>query len=145
MQNVLPKILSIIWGLGAGIIISGGVIAFITIIGIVPLMAHRTKTAHHGICYGSAIMLGALVGSILSMWEMTIPLGNILIMIIGLAFGIFTGVLIIALAEVLDVFPITDRRIKIKKGVALFVIALSLGKLIGSLYYWLYPFFTKLE
>ena len=145
MQKAWQFILSIIWGIGSGVIISGGIIAFITMIGIVPLMAHRTQTVKHSIWYSSAIMLGIFLGSILSMWHITIPTTNLLIAVIGLSFGIFVGVLIIALAEVLDVFPITDRRIKIKKGIGLFVIALALGKLIGSLYYWLYPIFTRLK
>jgi stage V sporulation protein AB len=134
-----------IWGLGTGIIVAGGIIAFITIIGIIPLMAHRTQTSHHGIFYESAIMLGVLIGSILSIWHITIPLWPIVIIILTFAFGAFVGVLIIALAEVLDVFPITDRRIKIKKGIYLFVIALALGKLVGSLYFWLYPISTQLK
>ncbi|MDF2612835.1 MAG: stage sporulation protein [Clostridia bacterium] len=145
MQTTLSVILSMIWGLGTGIIVAGGIIAFITIIGIIPLMAHRTQTSHHGIFYESAIMLGVLIGSILSIWHITIPLWPIVIIILTFAFGAFVGVLIIALAEVLDVFPITDRRIKIKKGIYLFVIALALGKLVGSLYFWLYPISTQLK
>lgn len=145
MPTLLANILCIIWGLGSGVIIAGGLIAFITIIGIIPLMAHRTNTSTHHICYGSAIMAGTFLGSILSMWDIYIPLSNWIIAIAGLTFGIFVGVLIIALAEVLDVFPITDRRIKLKKGVCLFVYALAIGKLIGSLYYWLYPIFTEIR
>ena len=56
----------------------------------------------------------------------------------------FVGVLIIAIAEDLDVIPITDRRIKLKKGISLCVWALAVGKLIGSLYYWLYPIFIEI-
>ena len=79
------------------------------------------------------------------MWPITLPVSNLFIAFFGLTSGIFTGVLIIALAEVLDVFPITDRRLKIKKGVYLMVYALALGKMIGSLYFWLYPIFTELN
>ncbi|WP_069997374.1 stage V sporulation protein AB [Cellulosilyticum sp. I15G10I2] len=145
MQEMISKILQIIWGLGIGIILSGGIIAFITIIGIIPLMAHRTQTSEHHILYGSAIMLGTFIGSVLSIWPIIIPVSNLFIGLFGLTSGIFTGVLIIALAEVLDVFPISDRRIKIKKGVTLMVFALAIGKLIGSLYFWLYPIFTELS
>jgi len=145
MQSILSAIFCIVWGLGSGIIIAGGIVAFITIIGIVPLMAHRTQTTHHSNYYENAIMLGVFVGSILSIWHIYIPIGQLLTSIMSLAFGVFVGVLVIALAEVLDVFPITDRRIKIKKGVYLFVIALALGKLVGSLYFWLYPISTQLK
>lgn len=145
MPEIISILFRVIWGLGMGIILSGGIIAFITIIGIIPLMAHRTQTSEHHILYGSAIMLGTFIGSILSMWPITLPVSNLFIAFFGLTSGIFTGVLIIALAEVLDVFPITDRRLKIKKGVYLMVYALALGKMIGSLYFWLYPIFTELN
>jgi stage V sporulation protein AB len=145
MEAVLSVILRAIWGLGTGIITSGGLIAFITIIGVIPLMAHRTQTSKYSILYGSAVMLGILFGSILTVWDIYIPISNMGIAVFSLSFGIFVGVLIIALAEVLDVFPITDRRVKIKKGVSLIVFALALGKLVGSLYYWLYPVFTELK
>lgn len=143
MQEILTVIIRIILGLGTGGVVSGGVVAFITIIGVVPLMAHHTNTGHYMMWYENAIMLGAVIGSILSMWDLRIPLWPIVTIILLFGFGIFIGVLIIALAEVLDVFPIINRRIKIKKGVYLFVFALALGKLVGSLYYWLHPFFAE--
>ncbi len=144
MDEIIAITLRVILGFGIGVILSGGIIAFITIIGIIPLMANRTQTSEHHILYGSAIMAGTFVGSILAIWQITILIPNLFIGIIGLTAGIFTGVLIIALAEVLDVFPITDRRVKIKKGVYLIVYALAIGKLVGSLYFWLYPIFTEL-
>ena len=44
MRTIWVDIIRIILGFGAGLVISGGVVAFISIIGIVPLMANRTKT-----------------------------------------------------------------------------------------------------
>lgn len=46
-------------GLAAGGIISAGVFAFITIIGLVPRLAARTKTAKHVRLYEDIIVLGA--------------------------------------------------------------------------------------
>ena len=140
----LAIILRILMGLGSGIMISGGVVAFITIIGVIPLMAHRSQTGHYAKWYENAIILGALIGSIFSMWDIRFSTWSIFISLFLFAFGIFVGVLIIALAEVLDVFPIIDRRIKIKKGISLFVMAFAIGKLVGSLYYWLYPIAAEL-
>lgn len=143
MREVLTIIPRILLGLGAGVIISGGVVAFITIIGIIPMMAHRTQTGHHVMSYENAIMVGAITGSILSMWELRIPLWPWLVGLLLFGFGIFVGALIIALAEVLDVFPIVNRRVKVKKGISLFVLALAAGKLIGSFLYWIYPLFLE--
>lgn len=143
MREVLTIIPRILLGLGAGVIISGGVVAFITIIGVIPMMAHRTQTGHHVMWYENAIMVGAMSGSILSMWELRIRLWPWLVGLLLFGFGIFVGTLIIALAEVLDVFPIINRRVKVKKGISLFVLALAAGKLIGSLLYWIYPLFLE--
>lgn len=143
MGNIFTAILSIIWGMSSGFIISGGVVAFISIIGAIPIMATRTKTERCVMRYETAIMIGSVLGSILYIWQPYMPLPKVFIIILSFSYGVFIGVLIIALAEVLDVFPILNSRIKIKKGIYLIAIALALGKLVGSLYYWLYPVFTK--
>ena len=143
MREIISAVLRVILGLGAGFVVSGGVVAFISIIGLLPLMAHRTKTGHHMMWYENAIIIGSILGSILSMWTLRCNVWPFIVVILFFAFGIFIGGLIIALAEVLDVFPIMNRRVKIKKGVSLLVVALALGKLIGSLYYWIHPLFQQ--
>lgn len=143
-MGVISVIVRVILGLGAGFVVSGGVVAFISIIGIIPLMAYRTKTTHAMLWYENAIILGSITGSILSMWSIRLPNIPIITAVFFFAFGMFIGVLIIALAEVLDVLPIINRRIQIKKGITLIVFALALGKLVGSLCYWIYPYFTEI-
>ena len=141
---ILSIIARILIGLGAGFVVSGGVVAFISIIGIIPLMAYQTKTAFAMIWYENAIIIGSILGSIFSMWQLRLPNWPIIIVPFFFAYGMFVGTLIIALAEVLDVLPILDRRIRIKKGITLLVLALAFGKLVGSLCYWLYPYFTQI-
>lgn len=144
MWEVCSVIIRITLGLGAGFVVSGGVVAFISIIGVIPLMAYRSKTVHAMMWYENAIILGSILGSIFSMWHFRLPNIPILIVILFFAFGMFVGALIIALAEVLDVLPIINRRIKIRKGITLVVFALALGKLAGSLCYWIYPYFIEI-
>ena len=143
MQTFLESIVLIIIGLGAGTVVAGGVVAFISIIGIIPIMAYRTKTSHYMMWYENMIILGSILGSILTCWEIPLPIGPIVTVILLFAYGNFIGVLIIALAEVLDVIPIFNRRIKMRKGISLIVLALAAGKLVGSLCYWIYPYFTE--
>lgn len=143
-MNIISGIIRILLGLGAGFVVAGGVVAFISIIGVIPLMAYQTKTSHYMMWYENAIILGSITGSILSMWFIRLPNIPILTIIFFFAFGVFVGTLIIALAEVLDVLPIINRRIKIKKGITLLVVSLALGKLVGSLCYWIYPYFNEI-
>ncbi|WP_054742829.1 stage V sporulation protein AB [Cellulosilyticum ruminicola] len=139
--TILPRILI---GLGAGGMLAGGVVAFISVIGIVPLMSYRTKTEHYAIFYENAIAAGGIIGAVLSMWPIEIKIPAFFLTVFGFAAGNFAGVLIIALAEVLDVMPIMNRRVKLKKGIALIVYAFAAGKLVGALYYYLYPIFLEL-
>lgn len=143
-MGVISIIVRIMLGLGTGVVVSGGVVAFISIIGVIPLMAYRTKTGHAMMWYENAIILGSTTGSLISMWRFRLPNWPPVAALFLFAFGIFIGALIIALAEVLDVLPIINRRIQIKKGITLLVVALALGKLVGSLCYWISPYFTEI-
>jgi stage V sporulation protein AB len=57
--------------------------------------------------------------------------------------GIFVGCLAIALSEVLDGIPIFARRVKLKKGVSIAVIAVAIGKLVGSFIYFINGFYAQ--
>ena len=54
---------------------------------------------------------------------------------LGIAVGVFVGCQAVALAEILNVFPIMFRRMKLKKGLSLALTAMALGKVAGSLFY----------
>lgn len=143
-MQILSVIARIIIGFGSGVVVAGGVVAFISIIGVIPLMAYRTKTGAWMIWYENAIILGSILGSIFSMWRIQLPYWPPLVVLLLFAFGVFIGGLVIALAEVLDVLPIINRRIRIKKGITLIIVALAVGKLVGSLCYWIYPYFVEI-
>ena len=49
--------------------------------------------------------------------------------------GIFVGCVSIALAEVLNVFPIIFHKLKLDKNLSIYVIAMALGKMAGSFWY----------
>lgn len=144
LMNILSVICLILIGFGTGLVVSGGVVAFISIIGVIPLIAYRSKTGHAMMWYENAIILGSIVGSILSMWQIRLPYVPVLVVVFFFAFGMFIGALIIALAEILAVMPIMDRRVHIKKGITLLIVALALGKLVGSLCYWISPYFIEI-
>ena len=143
-MSLLLGLLEILLGFSAGFVVSGGVVAFISIIGIIPIMTYRTKTCFAALLYENAIILGSVLGSIYYIWEPPLPNWPLVVIVLLFCFGIFVGVLIVALAEVLDVLPIINRRIHIRKGITLIMLALALGKLVGSLYYWLSPYFLPI-
>jgi len=141
-MNIM-HIFSIFFGLSSGIAISGAVFAFISSIGIVPRLAAKTKTNKSIVLYEEAIIWGGIFGCVTLVWQFTINLPNTFVIIFGLFAGIFFGALAMSLAEVLDVLPILSRRLHIKQGLIYFVISIALGKMTGSLIYFIVEGFNK--
>lgn len=125
------------FGLSSGFLVSAGVFAFIAAIGIVPRMAKRTQTQHLVRIYEDAITLGGIFGTTAMFVDYRFP--DVPLLIGGYAFctGIFVGVLAMALTEVLNVVPIMLRRARLTKGLSWLILAFALGKVIGSLAYFL--------
>ena len=128
-----------------GIIIAGGVFAFIAIIGIVPRFAQKTNTSQYIKIYEEAIMLGGIFGTLTMLFDFRVPTGQFGNVVAGLFYGIFVGCLAVSIAEVIDVIPILCRRASIKQGISIFIIMIALGKTIGSLAYFLLPELTQFK
>ena len=134
-------ILAIIIAFASGIIISGAVFAFITIIGVVPRLAQKTRTEDSIIIYEEAIIVGGILGTLSMIFNFYIPIGKFFAVLYATGIGIFFGCLAVSLAEVLNVIPILTRRGKIQTGLKYFIIAVALGKLIGAIIYSRIPSF----
>ena len=140
-MEALRTVAAIIFGLASGAVISTAIIAFISAIGLVPRLAQKTGTQTRIKYLESAIMLGGIFGAVLNLFEFSVSapaaLGAMVLIIWGLAAGVFYGCLAMSLAEVLDVIPILARRMRIKYGLRMIVIAIACGKLTGALLYFL--------
>ena len=123
-------------GLTAGIAVAAGAFALITGLGLIPRLAGKTSVASFSIALENAVILGGIFGTVLALFEeIPFPLGKGFAVLFGGASGIFVGCLSVALAEVLNVFPILFRRTRLKTGLYLLVFAFALGKTAGSFYY----------
>lgn len=141
MAEFFVNLLSVMIGLGSGMVVSGAVFAFITVIGIVPRFAQKTRTQAYHRFYESAIAIGGIFGTVAGFLHFRLPLGSVVLALISLCAGIFFGSLAMSLAEVLDVMPIMARRGRIQRGLFWFVLATAIGKSVGSLLYFLVPGF----
>ena len=135
-------------GISSGIMVSAGVFTVLFVVGLVPRFAGRTDTARCELFYEECLIFGAVLADVLSVFPIRRSLGSgphilltVLLMMIGIFAGIFVGCLSIALAEVLDGIPIFARRVKLKMGVSIAVLAVALGKIAGSLVYFVNGFF----
>lgn len=125
-------------GLSEGIIVGGAIAAFFSVLGIVARLAQLTKTPTYIYYYALAITLGASLTSLFQFMKVSFYQVDVLIALIGLTMGFFIGFLAGALTEVLNVIPIICRRLYLEKYLDLILFFFILGKVLGSLFYWLY-------
>lgn len=147
----LKTILICIMGFCFGLLVSAGVFTVLFVVGLVPRFAGKTNTARYELLYEECIIFGSVIACILSVFPIKGSLqilmthmsflGWLLLIAIGVFSGIFVGCLAIALAEVLDGIPIFARRIKLKKGLDIAIFSVAIGKLTGSLIYFIMKFF----
>ena len=119
-------------GLSAGVATAAGLFSFIVELGVVADFADRTHTAEHILFYEDCVALGGIVGNILYVFHIGIPLGTPLLAAFGAFAGIFAGCWAMALAEMLNVFPIFMRRAKVVRYLSAFIISMALGKGLGA-------------
>ena len=132
------KIFLVVAGISSGCAVSLALLAFVNAIGIYPSMATRTRTGAFLVFYENVAGLGLVAGSVFSVYQISYENLRWLVLVAGLSYGCFVGILIMGLAEVMDVFPIMFKRIKLKTGLAVIVLMAATGKLIGSLCYFIF-------
>ncbi len=133
----IKQILLAIIGLSSGALVAGGLFGFIVSLGVVSDFADRTQTGHKILMYENAIMLGGVLGNILYIYRASfaVPGATIFLGLFGLFSGIFTGCWVMALAEILNVFPIFVRRAKLIKCIPCVIVGIALGKVVGFIIY----------
>lgn len=144
-------------GLSAGFIVSGGVFTVLASVGLIPRFAGKLHIARKIFVLEEMVVLGTLFGnffSVFSDWGMVGSfvrthrlfgdkmtdgvwnlLGTVFLLIVGFFSGIFVGCLALAIAEMLDTIPIFSRRIGFRHGLGIAILSVALGKLAGSLIY----------
>ncbi len=126
------QILMAVIGLSAGMVVAGGLFSFISGLGVISDFADRTHTGEHIMLYEDSVALGGILGNIFFIYHIAIPYGAWIIPVFGLFGGIFVGCWYMALAEILDVFPIFARRVKLLRGIKYVILGVALGKGIGA-------------
>jgi stage V sporulation protein AB len=129
------EVLLAVIGLSAGLIVAGGLFAFIASLGVVSDIADRTHTGSKILLYEDSTTLGGILGNLIFVYRIPIPGGTILQIVVGLFTGIFVGCWALSLAETLNVFPIFVRRVKLVRCIPYIILAIAIGKGIGSMIY----------
>ncbi|NLI59826.1 MAG: stage V sporulation protein AB [Clostridiales bacterium] len=135
------KILLVILGLSGGSMVGAGVFAFFTVLGVVTRVMDIGKTQRYKSLYKGVILFGSLLSTCIYMFESGTKASKGWLVLLGLFMGIFVGMVTSALAETLDVIPLLSNRIGINKRIYLLIIGIILGKIMGSIFYWIIPGF----
>lgn len=122
-------------GLSFGLAISAGLFAFLIGLGVVSDFADRTHTGKYVTLYEDCIVLGGILGNLFWIYEAEFLKGGWLLAGFGLLSGIFVGCWSMALADILNIFPIFIRRAKITTGLSWLIVGMALGKSLGALLY----------
>lgn len=137
----LKSLFMIFVGVCSGVGIAAGTFAFLLVLRVIPRMLQKAKLEHKVVYIENIVVRGILFGSILSLfsWRKKLLfalLGRSLLTIFGFCAGIFVGCLAVALAEILDVFPIFFRRLHIRESFGTTLIfMMAIGKMLGSLFF----------
>lgn len=123
--------------ISGGALVGTAAAAFITILAIIPRLAQVSNTPNKIGLYENIVSLSMTFVSLSTLMEWSIKVNSrIILILIGFTLGIFIGLLASALAEVLNVMPVLFRRVKIYKYITVVLIAVALGKMIGSFFSW---------
>lgn len=155
MLNSLKWLALAIGGLSFGLLAAAGVFTVLVAVGLVPRFAGKTHTGKHVVLYEEMVIAGTVVGGVLSLFEkyfhfgerllqigfsdtVISVLGNAVLLVFGIFAGMFVGCLALAIAEMLDSIPIFTRRIGFRHGLGIVIIAMALGKFMGSIlfFFW---------
>ncbi|GGE54540.1 stage V sporulation protein AB [Priestia taiwanensis] len=135
---VLKYCFVVFTGFAGGIAVGSGFVAFLTVLGVIPRLAQLAKANKYVHYLQWAVVLGAVVNGWMSLQDAAFTLSVYVLIPIGLACGVFVGMLAAALTEILNVFPILTKRVGLETKIIYLLMAIALGKIVGSLFHWIY-------
>ncbi len=124
-------------GICAGIIIAVGAASLAAAVGIYPRLLAKANGAEHIVFAENVAMMGICLGTFLSVYTVHFSGGGIFLPPFGFFMGIYVGCLLMALAGVLQAFPVMFRRFHIKRGMSFLIFCVALGKLCGSMLFFI--------
>jgi stage V sporulation protein AB len=134
------EIFCILTGLSAGIICGSAISAFYLALGVFSKLGSARLRYSYLILFISSAA-GVFFGASAYIFDWRFHTGFIFDAAAGLCSGIFTGIYIACIAEVIDLIPIV-RALNIKKiYIEIIILTFALGKTAGSFVYWLSGFF----
>ncbi|MGI6192638.1 MAG: stage V sporulation protein AB [Christensenellales bacterium] len=134
--------LGVIVSLGHGLTVGAAVALVFVVLGLVSQCAAVSGTRRFIPLYGKMVCLGAFASSIFHLTGFSGASGlEPLLFLFTLLAGVYLGVVLSALAEVLNIFPVLSGKLKLAKCIRVMVYILAAGKVLGVASYYLTPWF----
>lgn len=137
MLTLAGSLLVAFIGLAGGIAVGSGMVAFLIVLDIIPRLTQITRSLKQIHSYEAAVITGSLLFTWLDFSEVKLNLFPMGAAFIGLFAGSFIGMLAAALTEVINVLPILAKRVGMGAYMSWLLMAMILGKMLGSLFEWL--------
>jgi stage V sporulation protein AB len=135
--SLLQSSLAVLIGLAGGVTVGSGIVAFLIVLDIIPRLTQLTRSWKHLRNYEFAIIAGSVGFTWIDFSNVHLHLFPLGVSLIGLFAGCFIGMLAGALTEIINVLPILAKRMGMDGYMIWFLMAMILGKVIGSLFEWL--------
>ncbi|MBB3109223.1 stage V sporulation protein AB [Paenibacillus phyllosphaerae] len=138
MSHLAANLFVAVLGLAGGLAVGSGLVSLLIVLDLIPRLAQLAGAYRQSLVFETAVLAGAMYWSLTDMLDVKLMLPwKIVLMPIGLLTGIFVGMLAAALTEVMNVLPILAKRLHLHDYMVALVMAMVLGKIIGSLFDWL--------
>ncbi|MUT65541.1 stage V sporulation protein AB [Paenibacillus sp. NEAU-GSW1] len=139
MADIAGNLLSALIGLSGGLAVGSGMVALLIVFDLIPRLAQIARAYRMSVWFETAIICGSMYWTFADFlnWKLALP-SAFALLFTGLLSGVFIGMLAAALTEVMNVLPILAKRMNLSDYMVGLVMAMVLGKTVGSLFDWLY-------
>lgn len=132
-------VIVIVTGISGGLAVGASVTAFFTVLGVTTRIIEISRRKEYMKLYQCSIVLGALFSCTVYFFDLTLNSLEILSMPLGFMMGIFIGLMAAALTETLDIITVAAKKLGIVRWIFLIVAVILIGKVIGSILFFLIP------
>lgn len=133
-KNLLPIIIGFAGGLTAG----SAAAAFLALLEVIPRLMQISDTRNYIKLYQGVLTFGFALFTLIYFTNFHLNLSKYVAIPAGFLYGMFIGLFSSALAEVLNVIPVLAKKLKLRDHLIYVIYTLMAGKIIGSLFYWIY-------
>lgn len=123
-------------GLCSGIVAGSALCAFYIALGVFPKSAQSIGIFHVGNGPIISSAAGCITGTLITIFDFNLFAGASIAVVFGLFAGIYVGIFIGCLADVVSSIPVIKNYGIAENYIALILIMFVIGKLIGSIIYW---------